>query len=65
MINNPPGNAEMQIQSLSWEELLGEEMAITPGFLLENSMDSGLGILQVSWDHKDSDVTKQLSRNTQ
>ena len=64
MIKNPPANAEMQIQSLSWEELLEQEMAITPGFL-PGKFHGQRGLEGFSpWGCKELDMTEQLSTHS-
>ena len=51
MVNNLPAVQETQVQSLSWESPLEKVMATHSSILA----------WRIPWDHKESDMTEQLT----
>ena len=56
-----PATQKMWIRSLSWEDPLEEEMELTPVFLPEESHGQRSLEGYNPWDHKESDMTEQLT----
>ena len=56
LVKNPPAVRETWVQSLGWEDLLEEDLAIHSSVLPREFYG-----LYSPWDHKESDMTERLS----
>ena len=60
MVKNLPAMQDTQVQSLCWKDLLEEDMAIAPVFLLREFHEQRSLVGYSPWGHKKSDTTEQL-----
>ena len=57
MVKNPPVMQEIQVQSLSWEDTLEEEIATHSSILAWETSWTGAWRATVHGSHKESDTT--------
>ena len=57
MVKNLPAMQDTQVQSLCWKDLLEEDMAIAPVFLLREFHGQRSLVGYSPWGHKKSDTT--------
>ena len=64
MVKNLPAMQDTQVQSLCWKDLLEEDMAIAPVFLLREFHGQRSLVGYSPWGHKKSDTTERLNTCT-
>ena len=60
MVKNLPAMQDTQVQSLCWKDLLEEDMAIAPVFLLREFHGQRSLVGYSPWGHKKSDTSERL-----
>ena len=60
MVKNLPAMQGIQVQSLSWKDVLEKGMLPTPVFLPGKSHGQGHLMGYSPWSHKESDTTERL-----